>query len=101
MAAYVIVGTLAAFGLLCALWTAFGWLLSGGKGGYIVCPDLSGSEGRGFVRRCLWLKGLWLLKCPVYVADKGISQKEREKLESAGIEFLCPDSGLGIGAEGN
>ena len=101
MAAYVIVGTLAAFGLLCALWTAFGWLLSGGKGGYIVCPDLSGSEGRGFVRRCLWLKGLGLLKCPVYAADRDLSSREMEKLASMGIELFSPDSGLGIGAERN
>jgi hypothetical protein len=101
MAAWVLIGMLAAFGLLCAGWAVFGWLLSGGSGGYIVCPDLCDSEGRSFLRRYLWLRGMGLLKCPVYVSDQTLSDREKKWLEAKGIELYCPEQGRGIGAETN
>ena len=42
VAVFIVLGTLAAFGLLSALWTLIGWALPGGRGGCIVCqcrPD--------------------------------------------------------------
>ena len=34
---FVLMGALAAFGLVCALWAAAGWLLPGGRGAAAVC----------------------------------------------------------------
>ncbi len=66
MAAWVILGALAAFGALCALWVLFGALLPGQRGTVMVClqPDPDAA-----VRRHRWLRDLGLLRCPVIVVD--------------------------------
>lgn len=69
MAGYVILGTLAAFGALSALWTVFGWLLPGVKGCALVCW---GYPEEAVIARVKWLKGLGLLSCPLLiVAEEG------------------------------
>lgn len=104
MAGYLIVGTLAAFGLFSVLWALFGWLLPGGKGGWLLYPGKPGEGELSFVRRYLWLKGIGLLNCPLIVADLGLSCRERQWLRDMGIE-LCSleelSERLGIGAEMN
>ena len=57
---YVVIGTLAAFGLVSALWLIFGWLIPGGKGWAAVCFR----EGAA-LERCLWLREWGLLRGPV------------------------------------
>ena len=58
MLGYFIWGTLAAFGVLCALWAMLGWLLPGAKGCILVCYGVPDSE---ILTRSKWLKSLGLL----------------------------------------
>jgi len=69
MAWYCILGALAAFGLLCGVWVVFGWLLSGGTGGAVVCLPCGNGQEALFLRRCRWLRELGLLRCPVLLVD--------------------------------
>ena len=69
MAGYVILGMLSAYGLLSALWAAFGWLLPGLRGCALVCV---GVPEEGTLNTVRWLKGLGLLTCPLLVvAEEG------------------------------
>ena len=65
----MILGTLAAFGLFCAAWTLFGWLLPGLKGWALVCK---GNPCEETFCRIKWLKAMGLLNCPLLiVAETG------------------------------
>lgn len=59
---YILLGTLAAYGALSALWAVLGWLLPGAEGCALVCVGL---PGEGLRRRYRWLYGMGLLKCPL------------------------------------
>lgn len=64
---YFVLGTLAAFGALCALWVMLGWLLPVGKGCALVCWGSAADEiFTGFK----WLRGLGLLHCPLIVVTE-------------------------------
>ena len=66
MAVYILVGTLAAFGALCVLWTLLGWLLPRKKGCALVFWQAPEPEGMiGY----LWLRELGLLHCPILILD--------------------------------
>lgn len=102
MAWYFLVGTLAAFGALCALWVSFGWLLSACRDGCLV---YFGQRGKpGFVGIYLWLRDLGAVRCPLIVVDWGFTEAEREYLDQHGIERYSlaelPER-LGIGANTN
>ena len=77
MAGYILLGTLAAFGALSALWALFGWLLPGGKGCALVC---FGVPDDGILSRYRWLKGLGLLRCPLLIVaeDEDFSCRDTE-----------------------
>lgn len=97
MAFFIIVGTLAAFGLFSAFWCLFGWLLPK-TGGILLCPE--GTDAAALARRYLWLRGLGLISCPLVVADGALTEVERTWLFSHGIEVCARDalaSRLGIG----
>ena len=69
---YVIMGTLAAFGLLSVLWAVVGWLLPSGRGCVLVCyglPDI------GIVSRWKWLRSLGLLRCPLIAVTEEICEE--------------------------
>ena len=73
---YVAVGTLAAFGLLCALWVSLGWLLPGLDGCAIV---FAGVPDVGICSRYRWLKGLGFLRCPfLAVGEENILDRQTE-----------------------
>ena len=76
MGLYVLFGALAAFGLLCALWTVLGLWLSGSRGWAVVC--FSGQ--RAALRRCCLLRTWGLFRGPVLAIDPGLTQQEREAL---------------------
>ena len=99
MVMWVIIGALAAFGCFCAAWTALGWVLGAGNGGFAVCPDLTTPEGRRFLRRCLWLRDMGLLRCGIYAPDTGLSAGQTQWLRDKGIELYSPSPGEGMGAE--
>lgn len=76
MAGYVILGLLSAFGAVCALWMAFGWLLPGAGGCVMV---YYGHPHPEHLMRIRWLKGLGLLSCPVLiVAEEGEGDTDTE-----------------------
>ena len=66
MAGFVAVGALAAFGLLCAVWTALGWILPRGGGMAVVWM---GSPDAAALGRMRWLRNMGLLCCPLLAVD--------------------------------
>lgn len=102
MAGYVLVGALAAFGAFSVLWAMLGWLLPAGQEEVLVLPGRKGKGALPNAGRYLWLRGLGLLKCPMVMADAGLSDREKVWLEHKGIE-ICSlaelSERLGIGAE--
>ncbi len=97
MALYVILGTLAAFGALCAVWTALGLLLPESSGMLHYCPDTP-EEVMAFAGRYLWLRSLGLVRCRLTVRQTELDESQKQWLSERGI-LLCPEHG--IGAESN
>ena len=76
MAGYIILGLLAAFGLLSALWAAFGWLLPGDRGWVVVRYGKPRPEQMARIR---WLKSMGMLSCPVLiVTETGETETDTE-----------------------
>ena len=74
MAGYVVIGALAAFGLLCMVWTVWSlWI-----------PK----SGRARLLRCRWLRGLGLVELTFEIPER-----EMEKL------MMCGPQGAGLGAK--
>lgn len=95
MAGYILLGVLASFGLLCAIWTLFGWLLSCGGGGALVCLCRPGFREVSFIQRYHFLRSVGLLRCPMLLVDCDLPQREQTLLcrKYPGIEF-CSRSAL-------
>ena len=79
---YILVGTLASYGALSALWAAFGWLLPGLRGCALV---YIGAPSEGVRRRYRWLRGLGLINCPFLAVTQ---QPETEDTEVCSREEL-------------
>lgn len=90
---YAVIGALAAFGLVCALWAGLGWLIPGAKGGVLVCLCASGENAEAFLCRCRWLRDLGLLRGPLLLVRQGITPVEEQRLlrRYPGIEFCSPE----------
>ena len=75
---YVIIGTLAAFGGLCAAWVVLGGLLPDVDGGLIVwfCEP---EQTEAVAKRCRWLRELGLVRSKIVII--GDTQAVKEKLE--------------------
>ena len=58
VAGYIMLGTLAAFGLVSALWVLYGFLLPAERGGGLYAPARPGVTEDSFARRYLW-RGSW------------------------------------------
>ncbi len=85
MAGYVILGTLAAFGVLCVLWCLFGALLPGTEGfAVVICGE---AEEERFWR-LLWLKSLGLLNCPVLMVAEKPGESVMAEIEICSREEL-------------
>lgn len=99
---YIIIGGLAAYGLLCLAWAVCGRLFPAGEEGVLILPELPEDSRWPFVARYLWLRDLGLIRCPLVVADSGLNTQQRQWLEAKGIEICKPEAlpaGFGIGAE--
>lgn len=93
MAAFIILGVLAAFGAFCILWGIFGFLLSGNRGGAMVCLCTDGETEGSVIRRFLWLHSTGLCRCPVVLVDCGLSPTVLQKLQrsEAPITLCAPE----------
>lgn len=94
MAGCILLGVLASFGLLCMVWTMFGWLLSCGKGGALVClcrPELTELS---LIQRYHFLRGAGLLRCPMLLVDSSLPPREQAFLcrKYPGIEFCSREA---------
>lgn len=88
MAALIVLTVLGAFGLFCAIWVLFGFLLPGGQGaaGVLLCRGEAGEEA--VLRRYLWLCNMGLIRCPLLLVDCGLSETDRLRLEQYPVT-LC------------
>ena len=85
MAMLIIFTALAAWGLLCALWAALGWLLPGSGGAVMVvlCPK---KNPEAVLVRCRWLRSLGLLPGRLVVAEAGpLDEKRYHDMEFCGL----------------
>lgn len=91
MAALIALTVLGAFGLLCAVWALFGFLLPGQRGAAAVflCRGEVGEEA--VLRRYLWLYNTGLVRCPLLLVDCGLSQPDRTRLERYPITLCTPE----------
>ena len=87
MALYIILGTLAAIGVLSILWVCFGWLLPGGTGAILVCREPS----EALMLRCRWLRELGLLRLPLVILAKESPEQENLPHYGGGIEICSPE----------
>ena len=85
VAGYIVLGMLAAFGLVSALWTLYGFLLPAERGGGLYAPARPGVTEDSFARRYLWLRELGLLREELTMVDFGISDAERDWLAERGV----------------
>lgn len=76
---YVIAGTLAAFGALCALWVVCGWLLGKGSDGALICL-CDGHREEALLLRYSQLRSAGLLRCPLVLVDSSFSPREQQLL---------------------
>jgi hypothetical protein len=93
MAAYVILSLFAAYGVLCALWSLFGFLLPGRRGACTVCLCTDGSSEATVVDRHRWLSGMGFAQGPLILVDCGLSPERQCFLHRRGSDvILCtPD----------
>ena len=89
MGGYVILGTLAAMGLMSLIWVFAGALIPGAKGGIVVCPQW---PGESFLWRYRWLRDIGLLQCPVIVVTENTDGENTKRLCGCDIELCSPDA---------
>ena len=85
MAGYVLLGALAAFGMLSALWALLCFLLPAGRKVVTVCCVHTGIPEAKQIRRCRRLWDLGLVRWTLILVDMGLSPEERKWLEAT-----CP-----------
>lgn len=92
MILYVILGLLAAFGLFCAFWAAFGCWLPGSGNCTLVLLCRAHQEP-ALLRRLLWLRAWGLLRCGILLSGRGLTADQRRQLRQiyGDIEFLDPE----------
>lgn len=97
MAGYVVIGALAAFGLMCAVWIFWGLVCHEKAEGVLL---YAGKNVLSVARRYLWLREMGLVRCPLLVLER--EYECRQWLEDQGIEIISPEGlprRLGIGVE--
>lgn len=84
MATWIILGVLAAFGGLCALWALFGFLLPGQRGAVTVCLCRGDGTEEALIRRHRWLRDVGLTHCPLILLDGGLTEEAKGRLTRQG-----------------
>ena len=89
---YILLGTLAAFGLICVLWVLLGYLLPGSQKCTVVllCEP---KEELALLRRLLWIRELGLFRCGILLSGQGLSPGQRLQIRQKyrSIEFCDPE----------
>ena len=93
MAALVVLAVFGAFGLLCAVWVLFGFLLPGQRGAAVVLLCRGDPEEETVLRRYLWLYNTGLVRCPLLLVDCGLTEIQRLWLTQYPI-ILCKPNEL-------
>ena len=88
MAALIVLAVLGAFGLLCAAWVLFGFLLPGQRGAAAVLLCRGEPKEDAVLHRYLWLYNTGLVRCPLLLVDCGLTDLQRNRLERYPIT-LC------------
>ena len=81
---HVIIGALAAYGLLGVLWALFGWLLPGGRGCAVCC---FGMPDEGILWRYRWIQAMGLWQIPLLVIPED-DRTDEIQMELCGRENL-------------
>ena len=77
MAGMVLLGALAAFGFLCAVWLLLGTRMPGDREGVMIYCWRTGAAGRGFAVRWRIQWELGLLRGKLAVVDLGLTEEDR------------------------
>lgn len=99
MAEMVLLGALAAFGALCAVWLLLASRLPGDREGLMICFWRDSAAGRGFVIRWRLQWDLGLLRGKLAVVDLGLTEEDRVFLARWGrnVEIWEREDGTGTG----
>ena len=97
MAEMVILGALAAFGALCAVWLLIGGRLPGDRAGMMIYCWRASAAGRGFALRWRIQWDLGLLRGRLCVVDLGLTEADKLFLARWGrnVEIWEREDGTG------
>lgn len=91
MAALIVLAVFGAFGLLCAVWVLFGFLLPGQRGAAAVLLCRGEPAEEAVLRRYLWLYNTGFVRCPLLVVDCGLTGGQRIWLSQYPITICTPE----------
>lgn len=91
MAALIVLAIFGAFGLLCAMWVLFGFLLPGQRGAAAVLLCKGEPSEDAVLRRYLWLYNTGLVHCPLLMVDCGLTDAQRLWLTQYPIIICTPE----------
>ena len=80
MAGYILLGTLASFGLVCMIWALVSLMIAKKQGGAVVYLCHGGLSELPGLRRWLWLRNWGLMTAPILLVDCGLTDQERKEL---------------------
>lgn len=75
----IVICVLAGFGMLSLLWALFGFLLPGHRNMAMICFDSAGKE-EAVIRHYGFLHGLGLVRGPLLLIDRGLTDAEKKCL---------------------
>ena len=87
MAGYVLIGTLAAFGTVCALWILIGWGLPRTYDGIAVLSGPLQGQTLDTARRWIWLREMGLLRSPLLAVAESMTETDISWLICHGFEI--------------
>lgn len=100
MVLYVVIGALAAFGLMCVMWIGSGLFLPRICAGAAVLAGPLDREAMDTARRWIWLREMGLLYSPLLAVKGTLTEVEENWLYCHGFEICSREevlSRLGIG----
>jgi hypothetical protein len=90
MAALIVLAVFGAFGLLCAAWVLFGFLIPGQRGASAVLLCRGEPAEEAVLHRYLWLYNTGLVRCPLLLVDCGLTESQRTQLAQYPITICNP-----------